>query len=180
MKILFAAFLSIWTISATGQQTEKIEVPNGVVYKYCDSATYERAKTIVLQELSGAPAYTLTKGVCFIGPVLWSRYGKVASLKGIQGGNLTILGPKKETLTGKMTQSKKDFKLVWDNLRSEIQDNNFKLRKATAQELSYFWSVISFDIEEPLIIIETPEHNYILNLSPKDYTLVWLDEGPRS
>jgi len=180
MKITIVAFLILLNSSTFGQQSEKVEVPNGVVYKYCDSTTYDKAKSLLKQELSDTPKYVLNKGICFIGPILWSRYEKVQTLKNIKGGNLTIRGYKKETSSGKLTQTNEGFKLVWDNLRSEIHNNDFKLRKATAQELKYFWSVISFDIEEPLIIIETSEHNYILNLSPKDYTLVWLDEAPRN
>ena len=91
---------------------------------------------------------------------------------------MTILGFDKKKPSGKLTQNKEDFKLVWDHLREEINKGSFKLRKATPTELSYYWSVISFDIDEPLIIIETPEHNYLLNISPKDLKLVWLDEAP--
>jgi hypothetical protein len=180
MKIQIVALLVLLNSSAIAQQTEKVEIPKGVVYKYCDSVTYDKAKSLLTQELSDTPHYALNKGICFIGPVLWGRYEKVPELKNIKGGNMTILGYKKETSTGKLTQTNEGIKLVWDHLRSEIHANDFKLRKATAKELKYFWSVISFDIEEPLIIIETSEHNYILNLSPKDYTLVWLDEAPRN
>jgi hypothetical protein len=156
-----------------------VDIPKGVVYKYCDSSTYEKAKSLIKEELSGSPKYSLNNGIVFIGPVLWSRYEKINALHNIKGGNMTILGYKKETSSGKMTQTEDDFKLVWDHLREEINDQDFNLRKATFLELKYYWSVISFDIDEPLIIIETKEHNYIFNLSPKDFKLVWLDEAPR-
>ena len=180
MKSCLLAFLVTVSFSVYARQVEKIEIPQGVVYKYCDSVTYEKAKSLIMEELSDSPKYTLNKGVMFIGPVLGGRYEKVKPLKNIKGGNMTILGYKKETSAGKMTQNADDYKLVWDQLRGEIKDKEYKLRKATPAELKYYWSVISFDIEEPLIIIETKEHNYILNLSPKDLKLVWLDEAPRS
>jgi hypothetical protein len=178
MKILFLiAFITIsYSLSA---QQEKVDIPKGVVYKYADSATNEKAKALIREELSASPSYSLNTGILFIGPVLWARYGKITDLANIKGGDMTILGYKKETSSGKMTQNNDDFKLVWDQLRKEITAADFTLRKATAAELKYYWSVISFDIDEPLIIIETKEHNYILDLSAKDMKLVWLDEAPR-
>jgi hypothetical protein len=41
-----------------------------------------------------------------------------------------------------------------------------------------YWSVISFDIEEPLVIIETTQERYILNINPKTMKLIWLDQAP--
>ncbi|KLT70319.1 hypothetical protein AB674_08025 [Flavobacterium sp. ABG] len=38
---------------------------------------------------------------------------------------------------------------------------------------------MSFDIDEPLLIIETKEHNYILNILKKKLKLLWLDEAPK-
>jgi hypothetical protein len=45
--------------------------------------------------------------------------------------------------------------------------------------LQYYWAVISFDIDEPLLIVETSEHKYILNILKKDLKLMWLDEVPK-
>lgn len=132
-----------------------------------------------MKELSDAPDYKLDNGVVFIGPVLWTRYKKIPTLESIKGGNVTLLF-NKEKLAGKITQDKDDFKKVWDQVRTEVAGNNLKLRKATYRELEYYWAVISFDIEEPLLIAETNEHRFILNLSPKDLKLLWLDEVPLS
>ena len=77
-----------------------------------------------------------------------------------------------------MTQDKAGFKKIWDHIRSEVGGSEFKLRKLTFNEIDYYWTVISFDIEEPLLVVETNNHRYILNLSPKDLKLLWLDEVP--
>lgn len=178
MKNIFVFLLIMASFSGFAQKSYPIEIPKGVVYKYCDSATYEKAKVILMQELTKQPTYELNGSIMFIGPVLWARFQKVKELKKIEGGNVTLLidGTK---IPAKMTQSVDDSKKVWDALRNEIGTQEFKLRKATYQELQYYWSVISFDIEEPLIVVETKEHNYILNLSPKDMKIIWLDEAPK-
>jgi hypothetical protein len=156
---------------------QKIEIPRGVVYHYCDSATFENAKAIVMKDLTNADSYEICDNVLFIGPVLWARFEKIKSLKKIEGGNVTLLVDDKQK-SGKMTQDVKDTKEVLNCLRKEVTGNDIKLRKATKSELLYYWSVISFDIDEPLIILETKEHRYILNLAPKTMKLVWLDEAP--
>lgn len=160
-----------------GQQIEKIEVPSGVVYNYCDSVTYENAKSIIKQNLSDAEEYSLIDQILFVGPVLWARFKDIKSLKNIKGGNTTLLVDDKK-LSAKLTQDIADGKKVWDEFRREIGEKKFILRKASPKELRYYWSVISFDIDEPLVIVETDKERYILNIIPGTMKLVWLDQVP--
>jgi len=160
-----------------GQGIEKIEVPSGVVYNYCDSITYENAKSIVTQNLSDNEAYALIDQIMFVGPVLWARFKEIKSLKNIKGGNTTLLVDDKK-LSAKLTQDIVDGKKVWDEFRREIDGKKFILRKASARELQYYWSVISFDIDEPLVIVETGKERYILNINPETMKLLWLDQAP--
>jgi hypothetical protein len=78
-----------------------------------------------------------------------------------------------------MSQDLNDSKIIWDEFRNEVSQN-YLIRKANEEELKYYWSVISFDIDEPLLIIETKEHNYILNILKNNLKLMWLDEAPKS
>jgi hypothetical protein len=171
---LLLLFLCIGSI-VSAQKIDSVAIPRGVVYKYTDAATIEKAKQLIEREISGNPTYELDKGVAFIGPVIWSRYKKVTTLAEIKGGDVTI-NYNKEKLSAKMTQNHDDFKKIWDQVRAEVKDKPLKIRKATFKELQYYWSVISFDIEEPLFIAEIPDHRFIINLSPKDLSIVWLDE----
>ena len=52
-----------------------------------------------------------------------------------------------------------------------------KARKAHADEISYYWATIPFDIEEPFFVIEADSQRFILNLRNKDnkFTLFWID-----
>lgn len=177
MRILFLILFSAIASIAMGQKVDSIIIPKGVAYKYCDQGIVVTAKTLLLKELSDSSTYSLNKGIVFIGPSLWTRYKKIPALEAIREGNVTIRF-NKENLAAKVTQNEEDFKKIWDQVRSEVNQKDIKLRKASPKELEYYWAVISFDIEEPLLIAETNEHRYILNLSPKDLTLVWLDEVP--
>jgi hypothetical protein len=178
MKISFFAAVLLLNTNLVAQEAEKVDIPKGVVYKYCDSAIFENAKAVIKKELGDAPTYNLNMGIAFIGPALWSRLSKIPALGNIKGGDMTITGYDRKKPTGKMTQNEADFKLVWDQLRAEINGQEYKMRKATYDELRYYWAVISFDIEEPLVIVETKEHRYILDLSAKELKLEWLDEAP--
>jgi hypothetical protein len=169
---LLLAFLSIDLLWA--QQIEKIEIPSGIVYHYCDSLTFENAKSAIKSNLMVTEDYSLIDEVMFVGPVLWTRFQKIKSLKNIEGGNTTLLVDDKK-LSAKLTQDIKDTK---DEFRKEVAGKKFILRKATPKELHYYWSVISFDIDEPLVILETDQERYILNISPKSFKLLWLDQAP--
>lgn len=177
MRIPFLSFLMVTGFYGIGQQIDSVKIPPRVVYKYSDPATVEKAKTLLRKELSDSTTYNLDNGIVFIGPMLWSRYKKIPVLESIPGGNVTIMF-NKENLSAKVTQDKDGFKKIWDQVRMEVRDKAIQLRKATSRELEYYWAVISFDIEEPLLIAETAEHRYIINLSPKELKLVWLDEVP--
>jgi hypothetical protein len=174
---LAISLLVFLNFSANAQKVEKVDLPRGVVYNYCEPALLERAKTLITNELSDSVHYNLDKGIMIVGPSLWMRYKDIPELAAIENGNVSFLVDKKQ-LAGKMTQSREDFKKVWNQLRSEIKPNGFTLRKLNSKELQYYWAVISFDIDEPLLIAESGLHKYIINLSPKDLTLVWLDEVP--
>ncbi|CAN5368897.1 hypothetical protein BH10BAC1_BH10BAC1_16840 [soil metagenome] len=174
--IYFLLFLAI-RIQLNAQDVEKIEIPAGVVYKYCKATVYEEAKRLVTEELSDKPDYSLCDNITFIGPVLWARFEKIEALNSIEGGKVTLHVDNK-IMMGKMTQDVDDTKKVWDAVRKEVNGKDYVIRKATQKELIYYWSVISFDIEEPLLIVETKEHKYIINLSPKTMKLLWLDEVP--
>jgi len=177
MKLKVALLAILWTTIAFGQTNETITIPKGVVYKYADPALLEKAKNLIREALD-TNQYSLSQKILIVGPTLWQRYDKIKALHTIEGGNTTFLVDDKE-LKGKMTQDLNDSHKVWDEFRNEVKGNKYNIRKLTPDELRYYWSVISFDIEEPIFIVECNSHNYILNLVKSDLKLMWLDEVPQ-
>lgn len=179
MKKLFLSLVALLVTQVLlAQEIEKITIPQGVVYKYSDAPTYEKAKNLILKELSDSQEYSLTgQPMMFIGPVLWKSFKKIKSLKEIPGGNTTLLVDDQK-LEAKLIQTDEDGRKVWDEFRKAISGKAYELRKATPEELTYYWSVISFDIEEPLIILDTGGEKYIINLLPGTLKLLWLDQVP--
>lgn len=176
MKFLFTLITVVVFSIVTAQDIEKIKIPKGVTYNYCDSKTIENAKKLITEELIDSTKFELSDSMLIVGPQLWNRFKNIKVLNEIENGDV-ILHVDDLDLSGKMTQDINDTKKVWNEFRKEV-NGSFNIRKATEQELKYYWSVISFDIEEPLLIVETKEHNYILNIIKNDLKLMWLDEAP--
>jgi hypothetical protein len=176
MKIILSLLLSLPFFALQAQ--EKITIPKGIVYKYCDPKIVEKAKFLITTNLTDSTKYDLCDNILIIGPVLWKRFKNIDILNKIEGGNTTFHVDKDE-LSGKMTQDNADTKKVWTELRKEINGEKFIIRKLNEKELQYYWAVISFDIDEPLLVVETSSHKYILNILKDSLKLMWLDEVPK-
>ena len=176
-KVILLAFIFTGFIG-NAQKTETITIPRGVTYKYADAKTVEKAKKLISDNLSENNDYKIVQNNLIIGPELWKRYKANEKIQNIEGGAVQF-HVDDLIIDGKMSQDLPDSKIIWDEFKNEVS-KDYVIRKANEDELRYYWSVISFDIEEPLLIVETKEHNYILNLLKKDLKLLWLDEAPKS
>jgi hypothetical protein len=177
MKFINVLLLFLLVTNCFSQKKETIKIPKGVVYNYCDAKVVEEAKKLIADNLSINSDYKILQEYLIIGPELWKRFKDNDNIKKIEQGKVQF-HVDDLILDGKMCQDLNDSKIIWDEFRKEVSQD-FTIRKATEEELKYYWSVISFDIDEPLLIVETKEHNYILNLIKKDLKLMWLDEAPR-
>ncbi|MTH14077.1 hypothetical protein [Flavobacterium sp. LC2016-01] len=178
MKKPFLILFFFISFLSSAQKKETVTIPKGVVYKYADAKIIEKAKKLISDNLSENNDYKILQNNLIIGPELWKRFKANEKIQKIEGGAVQF-HVDDLILDGKMCQDITDTKIVWDEFKNEVS-NQFIIRKANELELAYYWSVISFDIEEPLLIVETKEHNYILNLLKKDLKLLWLDEAPKT
>lgn len=175
MKLKFTTFLLSTISFSFGQTTEKIIIPNGVVYNYASHKINEKVKKLIAESISQKDYYSILDKSLIIGPTLWNRFQNIESLKGISGNVVFHIDDMK--VDGKMSQDLDDSKKIWNEVKKEIS-GDYKIRKANEDELKYYWSTISFDIEEPLFILQTEHHNYILNFLKTNMKLLWIDEFP--
>lgn len=175
MKLNSTIFLLLIVNFVFAQTNEKITIPNGVVYKYVSDKTNEKAKKLITESFLQNDNYNLLGDNLMIGPTLWKRFQNINTLQSIPGKVEFHIDDK--TVDGRMCQKLEDSKKVWNEIKKEIT-GKYQIRKANEYELKYYWSTISFDIEEPLFIIETEQHNYILNFLKKEMKLLWIDEFP--
>ncbi|WP_213277101.1 hypothetical protein [Chryseobacterium indologenes] len=175
MKIKILLFLLFIINAVKAQITEKITIPNGIVYHYVDDKTNEKVKKSFTESLTHTTNYDILGNNLIIGPTLWKRFKNIENLKNIPD-SLTFHIDDVE-IEGKMAKKLDDSKKIWNEFKKEIS-GNYQIRKANEDELKYYWSTISFDIEEPLFILQTEKQRYILNFLKKNQTLFWLDEFP--
>ena len=182
MRLISLIFLLL--SSFTFLKAQQIEIPKGVNYKYTSDENNDKAKTLLTKQLTN-PDYSFNSGMLIIGPRLWLRYKEIPVIRDIKAGNTTFQvpvlnkkGKPKETqaLKGKLIQTFEDFKIVWSQVVSDYKGANITFRKLTPAELNYYWSIISFDIDEPLLIVEGGKYKLLVNLLPKDLKIMWLDE----
>lgn len=177
LSYILLSLLAI-NLSFAQKDRETIKIPKGIVYNYCDNKIVEKTKKLITESLSDVNNYSLMQDNLIIGPLLWERFKENEKIQKIEKGRVEF-HVDDLILEGKMSQELNDSKIIWEVFRKEVSEN-YTIRKANESELLYYWSVISFDIDEPLLIIETKNHNYILNFVKKDLKLMWLDEAPRS
>ncbi|TPD66862.1 hypothetical protein [Flavobacterium microcysteis] len=175
MKKIYLLFSLITINSISAQNIETINIPKGVVYNYVDNNLNDKAKQLIIKNLE-KNKYSILEEHLIVGPELWKRFQKIEKLQKIKGNITFVVDDLK--LSGKYSPTLNDTKLIWDEFKKEIT-GNYKIRKANEHELKYYWSVISFDIDEPLLIVETENHNYILNFLKSNLKLLWLDEAPK-
>lgn len=163
---------------------DSLVVPKGVVYNRASAEENALARANLLRELTPANAgYSLFAGVVFIGPKLWSDLGRNAKAGAIRNGNVTIRVPvlnngkpvRYEEMTAKVLQTPADFRTVWDLLIKDIRIDSVKIRKPRPEEISYYWSIISFDIKEPVFVIETGKHNILVDMGGKTNQVFWIE-----
>jgi hypothetical protein len=175
MRQILIFILALIANFVIAQNIEKITIPKGVVYNYCENSIIEEAKKLIKENLTNENDYSLLQANLIVGPTLWKTFKNVESLQEV--GTDAVFHIDDLEVSGKMCQDLNDTKKMWNELKKEISAN-FKIRKANQDELAYYWATIPFDIDEPLLIVETENHNYILNILPKDLKLMWLDEFP--
>lgn len=175
MKLTQTLFLILFINFGFAQNIEKITIPKRVVYNYANDKTNQKAKELIEESLLQKDNFKLLGENLIVGPTLWKKFQNIETLKSIPGN--VIFHIDNLEVDGKNCQILEDSKKIWIEVKKEINEK-YIIRKANEDELDYYWSTISFDIEEPLYIIETDQHKYILNFIEKDLKLFWIDEYP--
>jgi len=80
-----------------------------------------------------------------------------------------------------------DQKLIWSFeeaaclafftvIRNEmIEDEEVSLRRANETELDWYWTLISWDIEEPVFVVENEQHSFLFDFGAMIDSMVYVD-----
>ena len=79
--------------------------------------------------------------------------------------------------SGKLFQLPDEVWVFWNAFVKRTDFTDLKIRKLNPFELEFYWAMISFDITEPLFILESKRHKILtVFTSPDDLTIVWIDD----
>lgn len=176
-KILLWATLLFAFSSGYGQ-----EIPKGVNYKRAPDAVNALAKANLEAALAGSESLPpdLFGEVVVVGPLLWKALKPSAEQVLLDAKPVIIMVqvPEAVVAEGKRILTDIERKAFWKLLRttySKLSDG--KVRKGNADEISYYWATIPFDIEEPFWVIETGRERFIADFQVKEKKpgLFWID-----
>jgi hypothetical protein len=157
------------------------EIPSGVRYKKAPDAINNLAKSNLEKALASESAPTDFFGeVTVVGPMLWKSLKPTADevMLATLPVALIIPGPQSVSAEGKRVRTENERISFWKIFRSKYPEiKNAKVRKGNAQEISYYWATIPFDIEEPFWVIESGADRFVAHFRVvgEKPGLFWID-----
>jgi hypothetical protein len=91
---------------------------------------------------------------------------------------LIVPGPPSFSAEGKRIRTDDERKAFWTLFRTKYPNlKDGKVRKGNAQEISYYWATIPFDIEEPFWVIDSGSDRFVAHFRVTDgkARLFWID-----
>jgi len=178
MKVakLLLLILLVFCSFAAGQ-----DIPAGVRYKKASEDINNRSKSALESALADSNFPSKFFGdVMMVGPTLWKaiKPDSDRTLINSKPVVMIIAGKRSFSTEGKGVVADNERKAFWKVLRAKYTDlGSAKVRKARAEEISYFWATIPFDIDEPFWVIETSGNRFIVNFEVKagEPRLFWID-----
>ncbi len=176
--IILAITCFILAVNTYGQE-DKVNVPDGVTYKTNFDFINKEAKEALEKELKN-PTYSLFEGMLYCGPNLWDRYKSLPGTSKIEKGNIDFRISQAngdiKIRKGKLIQNIDDFKILWTQIVKDLNKTKFNIRKLNSEELKYYWSIISFDIEEPIYIAGNKNTKIIFDIYSNNIKLLFIEE----
>lgn len=158
------------------------QIPKGVTYKPAPDAVNSEAKAELEKALKSPQAVSKTLiGPAFCcGPMLWNAFSAQADQILQDAKPVVVMIPAEKPLIAqaraiRTEQEQASFwKILWATY-PELKDGF--VRKAKADEISYYWATIPFDIEEPFFVVETAKNQFVVHFQIENGNsrLFWID-----
>lgn len=184
LRIILIHFLFVIAAGKSFSQNTMI-IPKGVIYKKAPDPVNKKAKELILVELSAKNlSYSLFDSILIVGPILWEKYSSIPPIAAIKEGNISLkinsydsIQKKHitEFVSAKLIQRNEDYKIVIQQVIKDLNDKPLKFRKLNELDLFYYWSVIFFDVEEPIYIAEANGRKFLFDLDT-NFKIKWIDE----
>ena len=144
------------------------QVPKDVSYKRADKAVVreavEYARTILGPNYKGSEH--LLADVVVVGPYLWRRLQPLPAFAANPGEQIDfkVSLPDRDRLGhGRALKDTTSDLALELELRQELaQDRGFQVRKLHADEILMLAQLVPFELEEPILMLESSHHRFVL------------------
>jgi hypothetical protein len=150
-------------------------VPDHVVYKTGDpqkiiaTATQLRA---ALESEHGFAAVAFGESF-LIGPTLYAAIKGDATLAAVESPTVMMIDPETHKTRALLRiKGEKEVALFAAAMRRYLGDAKPRIRAATSSELGVYWTAISWDIEEPLLVADYGAHALLFDYTGGDVMMV--------
>ena len=158
------------------------DIPEGVNYKVAPKEINALAKSILEQALANPdkPPSELFGDVVVCGAMLWKSLKPTADRVLLESKPI-IIGlsvPEPIEVEGRRIITKEEQESFWRVFMAKFTKlKGGTVRKGKADEISYYWETIPFDIEEPFYVIDTGTDRFVANFKVEDGKprLFWID-----
>lgn len=156
------------SITIDSNTTEKISVPDRVTYIDKDQWVTEQAIERIADFLTNqGNGENLFGEMVIIGVYLTEDLEAGGFFEHYEHTNITKrvpIGEKVIAISEKMLTSPEAIEAFADHLYQALHDDgNVTIRKANEQELDWYWTEIGYDIEEPVLVIESTNHRFFFD-----------------
>ncbi len=149
---------------------------NQIVYKPASQMLNDSASAL-LKELITSKNYStnpLVRRNILCGPYLWKQIKNKETFAGAKGAQVQIFSDG-ALLEGKVLWEEKVDSLL-DYCFSGVDESSLTIRKLNESEIRVYWAYISFDIEEPIFMVEAGEKKYLVDFAQDTLGLFWFDD----
>jgi hypothetical protein len=157
------------------------EIPKGVNYKKASESVNAAAKSALENALtSESTPLDFFGDVTVCGPMLWKVLKPNADPVMLKAKPViaNIQNPEPIVAEAKGILKDDERQSFWRSLKNKYPLlKSAKIRLAHADEISFYWATIPFDIEEPFFVVETDAERFVAHLQNKNgkVTLFWID-----
>jgi hypothetical protein len=179
-------FYTIIFVLLSSVSYSREDIPHEIRYLESGEKINQQTKQIITDAFNNKNFTEVFSSKVVCGPSLWASVKDHPALSEIKLTTATFnipisAGPnagKFQTLKGALFQSPNEI-AVLSSIFESLPNTSMSIRKLNPSEVGIYWSLIPYDIEEPIFAIEFGDHVFIMDVNSSDNKVFWVDELSR-
>lgn len=160
-----------------------VDILPGVRYHEATAEVNEKAEAALLKAFGTKKIGDLFGSIVICGPALWHRIKNMPQVTEHMIASTVFNVPvtsgpnsgKMQKLHGALFQRKEEIDALSEVLGLVIK-SKIRVRRPERDEISIFWALIPYDIEEPVYVVEAGDLRLLVDISKYDNKVFWIDE----